>query len=419
MMTLALLIAMTSNLTNDIPQTTASVVKLTNSSGKYSLSVNGKPYLVKGAGGNNNLQLLAQSEGNTVRTWGADNLQADLDRAHAAGIMVTAGIWLQHSDSFDYSNAAEVKKQHDAALEVVKKFKNHPALLMWAFGNEMEAYGEANDPNLWNAVNSIARDAKKFDPNHPTMTVIAEIGAQRLPSIKKYCPDIDIVGVNSYGGAASLAERYRPFNVGKPYMITEFGPLGTWEMPKTPWGAPIEQTSTEKIETYRNAYEKNVLDASDICIGSFAFLWGNKQEGTSTWFGMFLPDGTKTSAVDVMTEFWRGKKPDNLCPRIQSLTVSQKENLKPGQRIVATLRATDPESNSIKVKWVLVEETKVYLTAGRDEAIPDPFPKALVESSNTEATFQLPEAPGNYRVFAYVYDGKGGAAVANIPIQSK
>jgi hypothetical protein len=393
------------------------VVRVNQSGGQFQLTVDGQPYFVKGVGGSSHLDLFVASGGNTFRTWGAENLQRDLDEAHKRGLMVCAGIWLQHSNGFDYRDQARVKKQFDEAIAVVKKFKDHPALLMWAFGNEMEAFGDGGDSAVWTAVNDIAKAAKTIDKNHPTMSVTADIGGGRVPGMNKYCPDVDIHGINSYGGALNLPARYKKAGGVKPYLLTEFGPLGTWEVAKTAWGAPIEQSSTAKVMTYREAYLTSVKGNPAQCLGSFAFLWGNKQEGTSTWFGMLLPDGTRTGAVDLMTEFWSGKKPKNLCPEIQSLEVAQTDGLKPGSVIKAALRASDPEKGILTVNWALVGETEEYLTAGRDEKVPPKHPGAFVTGNSTSATFKMPSTKGAYRVFAYVYDSHGGAAVANVPVR--
>ena len=63
----------------------------------------------------------------------------------------------------------------------------------------------------------------------PTMTVIAEVGGNKVPNLHKYCPDIDIVGINSYAGLQNVGDRYLervPASTGKPYIITEFGAPG-------------------------------------------------------------------------------------------------------------------------------------------------------------------------------------------------
>ena len=73
-----------------------------------------------------------------------------------------------------------------------------------------------------------------------------EIGTTKLKHIQDLCPDIDMVGVNAYGGAATLPQRYRELGGAKPYLLTEYGPGGHWESPKADWGASLEPTSTEK-----------------------------------------------------------------------------------------------------------------------------------------------------------------------------
>ncbi len=394
----------------------ASIVRIAGEIGQYSLTVNGQPFFVKGAGGDGSREMLKSAGGNAIRTWGAEQLETVLPEAEKHGLKVVAGIWLQHSTGFDYSHSVNVKKQFEESIAVVKKYKDHPAILMWAFGNEMEGYGDANDPNVYRAINDIAKEAKRIDPDHPTMTVTAEIGGSRVPFVHKYCPDIDVLGINSYGGAESLGKRYVDAGGKKPYIITEFGPLGQWEVGKTKWDAPIEMTSTAKAEIYRKAYLSSVLGKKGHCLGSFAFLWGNKQEATSTWFGMLLPDGAKVAAVDVMTEFWSGKPPANRCPEILEFVLDGENEINGSAFVSVKLRVSDPENDRLRVKWILTGETVEYLSAGQDEKVPHSYPEAFVAGNLETAKFKMPTKPGGYRIFATIYDGKGGAAVANIPL---
>jgi len=54
--------------------------------------------------------------------------------------------------------------------------------------------------------------------------------------------------INSYGGGPSLGARYRSGGGVKPFVVTEFGPPGSWESGSNSWGAPAELTSTAKGE---------------------------------------------------------------------------------------------------------------------------------------------------------------------------
>jgi Glycosyl hydrolases family 2, TIM barrel domain len=382
----------------------------------FTLTRDGKPYIIKGGGGDGPMKALADAGGNSIRTWGAEKAGAILDEAQKNGLTVTLGIWLGHRrHGFDYDNADQVAKQLDEARKIVLKYKDHPALLMWGLGNEMEGYDKGADGAIWSAVECVAAEVKRLDPNHPTMTVVAEIGGDRVKNLHRLCPSIDVIGINSYGGAASIPKRYKAIGGQKPFVLTEFGPPGIWETAKTPWGAPIEMTSTAKGESYRKTYEQAIAPGG-LCVGSYAFTWGFKQEATATWFGLFLPDGSKLAGVDVLTEMWTGKPPADRCPEIASLTITGSPELEPGATVKAALKASDPEGAALKVDWLLVGETARYATGGDAEAAPPSFRESVVRSTTTSAELAMPKGGGGYRLYAYVRDGKGGAAVANVPL---
>lgn len=383
----------------------------------WQLSRNGAPYFIRGAGGEGSGELLARLGGNSIRTWGTDDLQRKLDNAEKHGLSIAVGHWLGHErHGFSYSDPVQVAQQKAKVREVVLRYKDHPAVLLWGLGNEMEGYGRGDNAAIWSAVNDLAVLVKELDPNHPTMTVVAEIGGDRIPSIHRLCPAIDIVGINSYGGAASVAQRYRDAGGTKPYILTEFGPPGFWEVAKTPWGAALEPSSTEKALSYRRAYQKAVVDAKGLCLGSYAFLFGHKQEGSATWFGMLLPDGSKLGACDVMTAFWSGRPPSNRCPNIERLAVEGGTHVDPGTEIKAKLVVSDPENDRLTVRWILQADPVSNKVGGDAEAAPASFPESIVKATAQDAVVRMPSGGGAYRLFAYAYDGQGGAAVANVPL---
>ena len=362
----------------------------------------GKPYYVKGAGGDGSKKLFVECGGNSFRTWGVDDkTQAQLDEAHRLGLTVTVGMWLGHErHGFNYSSVDQVSAQTKAVRNAVLKFKNHPAVLCWAIGNEME--GEGHNAAVWSHIESLAAMVKRLDPNHPTMTVIAEIGDRKVEAIHKLCPSLDLVGINSYGGVQSIPERYRKAGGSKPYLVTEYGPNGVWEIPKDPRGLVIEPSSTAKAITYREAWKSLKAD-SRLCLGSYAFTWGHKQEATATWFGLLLPNGHRLGATDELTWLWSGKTSKNLCPTINELKLTSGGS-KPGERLSAKVQVSDPDGDDLTVRWVLAEDSQEFATGGDFQAAPPEFPKLVKKTGLNTAEVQLPEFGGVYRLYVYVSD---------------
>ncbi|RYG68083.1 hypothetical protein EON80_12400 [bacterium] len=393
-----------------------SEVKLVQNGAKWQLTRDGQHYFIKGVGGDGSKTDLKALGGNSFRTWGADNLEKQLDEAEKLGLTVTIGIWLGHKEhGFDYKDEAKVAEQYENAKKAIDRYKNHPALLMWAVGNEMEIGFPDEYPEVWQAVEKIAAYAKQSDPKHPVMTVVAEIGGNKVGNINKYCPSVDIIGINSYAGGPSIVERYPKAGGTKPFVVTEFGPAGTWESKRNDWGSVAEPTSTAKGAAYKATYEKTVL-GSPLSLGSYAFTWGNKQEASATWFGLLLPDGTRLEAVDDLSEFWTGKAPANRVPAIESLTLESPEKNKPGAVVKASLKTKDAENDALKVDWVLQHDPMEEGIGGATQATPPVFPDAIQNASKDGVTVTMPKFGGGYRLFAYIRDGKGGGAVGNIPL---
>ncbi len=322
-----------------------SFVRLDHSTAGYRLLFDGKPYPIKGAGGDGSMKMLAAAGGNSLRTWGADNLGDVLEEARRNHLTVAAGIWLQHTDGMNYNDASAVKKQFDMCRDVVRQYRDSPSLLLWSIGNEEE--NEGDDAAIWKAVEDIAKMIHSEDPNHPVMTVVSEGKPSKIQNLNKYCPDIDIVGINSYAPAPTLPKRYRDAGGVKPYILTEYGVRGWWESGKTSWGAPYELTSTEKMAGYREAYQANVVGNESLCLGSYAFLWSHKIEGTPTWFGMFTPDNAPTGAVDVVSEMWTGRPVADPAPTIGKITIAGGDTFSPGQKIRALVEARIATANRV------------------------------------------------------------------------
>jgi len=214
-----------------------------------------------------------------------------------------------------------------------------------------------------------------------------------------------------------LARRHWP----KPYTITEWGPTGHWQVPKTKWRVPLEQTSSEKAEAIRKRYQDVILADADHCLGSFVFYWSEKQETTHTWYGLFR-DGLRTESIDVMQHLWSGAWPKNRAPGIRSLTIEgfsdpRSIHLKAGATHRANVEATDPESDPLTFVWEIRPEVKIPpgSYAGQLEKRVKPIDGLIHDPTRRRVEFTAPPTAGPYRVFVTILDGNGHAAYGNLP----
>ena len=379
----------------------------------------GEPYYINGIGGQVYMDRAAEYGANSVRTWGAHEAISILDEAHALGHTVLFGLWVGcERQGFDYDDSKAVQAQLERFTEVVREYKDHPAILMWGIGNETDLF--YSDFKVWNAINDIAKMVHEEDPNHPTMTVTAGFDIAEAQLVMERAPHIDVYGINTYAGLIGIDAAIRASGWTKPYVITEWGPDGHWEVQKNKWGAPIEQTSTEKAASYKKRYEEGILRDKEMCIGSYVFLWGAKQETTPTWYGLFLEDGSETGVMDELQKGWSGEYPENRSPVLTAYTIDGKTRfddvyLNAGEYYEVAVEVSDPDNDDLTFTWELLPESTDIKSGGDAESRPDAVPiKAKSDDLNTSVLeFRAPRKEGPYRLFVYVRDGNGNAATAN------
>ena len=400
-------------------------VEIRQEGASFQILRDGEPYFIKGIGGRNYLETAAAAGANSIRTWDPSNADELLDRAQDLQMTVMMGIWLSH-DAADYADPCYTERKIDEVISLVERYRDHPALLMWSLGNEINL--EGGDTNeAWMFLDDLARRIKEMDPNHPVISVIA-YNKSTLDAISALAPHLDAVGINAYAAVDALRETIdRSFYQG-PYIVTEWGVDGHWEATQTSWGRPIEATSAIKEEWHLMRYDHDILANGDRCIGSYVFLWGQKQERTSTWYSMFQKDilGTDTGAVsfpavDAMHFNWSGTWPLNRAPQVSRMLindVSAEENitLSPNEPLVSKVKAGDPDDDKLTYIWELLEEPEELGIGGSYEA----RPRTLISVKGTRTAMLNLRAPGlagQYRLFVYVLDNNGHAGTANIPFQ--
>lgn len=375
----------------------------------------GQPFTLNGVGGSHDLDTLVEAGGTSFRTWGTGpETQAQLDDAHERGLAVAVGIWLGHErHGFDWSNANQIAEQRSAVRASVEAYKDHPAVLVWGLGNEMEGFGEGRDPAIWSEVCSLAEMIQELDPHHPVMTTTADIGGGRIAGVDA-CEHIDIHGVNSYGGAPSLVDRFEEGGGTKPIILTEYGPPGTWEIGRTSFGAPPELTSTDKAVIYANIAGE-VIGNEDRILGGYAFLWGFKTEATATWFGLYLSDDTRLGGVDALASVWGGTLA-NHAPEVTPIEVEGGDHVEPGSIVEVRWTAKDPDGDPLETRWVLRREITSESVGGDPQGLPPALHDVVLSHTTETAQLRMPESNGTHRLYAVTHDGKGAGAAASVPL---
>jgi len=145
------------------------------------------------------------------------------------------GKWVPFVDYSDPLTRETLKRD---MVEIVRKYKDVPGVLMFAFGNESNyglswssfeienlPEGEQNTAKaryLYSLFNEVIAAGKAVAPNHPFTIVNGDI--QYIDLIAEYCKDMDVLGVNAYRGPSFTnlwAEVDRKLDL--PVVFFEFG----------------------------------------------------------------------------------------------------------------------------------------------------------------------------------------------------
>jgi len=133
--------------------------------------------------------------------------------------------------------------------------------------------------------------------------------------------------------------------------------------------------------------------------------------------------------VDAMQLLWKGKWPPYRCPVIDGSILEKAVNpleeampsvYKPGAHVNCSIYTSDPTGEPVTLKWeVRKDVSKNPSTGGDVEPATPPIEGTVTKTQDKSAEIVMPSAPGDYRIFVYVYNQHGGAAAANLPVQVK
>ncbi len=242
--------------------------------------------------GINTLRLYHHSENKT--------LLRDLKRRFGIGVIMgdflgayTIGSDAAWEKGTDYTDPAQLEKMRQSVRDMVLENKDEDYVLMWMLGNENN-YGNANNANkvpeeFFRFADSVAQMIRDLDPQHPIALCAGDLGNLNL--ISQWCPNIDVLGVNSYRGShgfgrnfwRSLKQYWK-----KPVLISEFG-CPAW----VKFGEDSE--GGRKQAEYLMAAWKDIMNHSagfetGLAIGGSIFEWIDEWWKAGPQFGVWIHD---------------------------------------------------------------------------------------------------------------------------------
>ncbi|RHA40118.1 discoidin domain-containing protein [Cellulomonas rhizosphaerae] len=399
-------------------------VRLIGSQGNWTLAVNGKKWVTKGMTWGPaisefpaNVANFKELGVNTIRTWGTDaGSKALFDAAATAGIRVVAGFWLAPGGGPgsggcpNYVTDATYKANSmNDIVTWITAYKDNPGVLMWDVGNESllglgNCYSGAELETQRAAYATFVNDAAKrihqIDPNHPVTSTDAWTGA--WPYLKANAPDLDLYGLNSYGAICDAKQTWINGGYTKPYLITEGGPAGEWEVPNDVNGVPDQGTDQQNADGYTKAW--NCIGAHPgVALGATLFHYGNEGDFGGIWFNI-KPGNNKRLSYYAVAKAYGGTAATghNTPPKFSGMTIANQTGVVAGANVSVNASATDPDGDAITYH-VFVNSNYINKSGGLQEV---PFTR-----SGSTFTFTAPQTLGVWKAYVFAEDGKGNVGV--------
>ena len=310
----------------------------------------------------------------------------------------------------------KMQAYREQVLANVLRYRDHPALLGWALGNETwgllkqqytQPYLSVVRRNYVRMVEQLARDIHRLDPVHPVFTCMEHAGYQLNAELAAYsadAPSIDVLGINSYYRPLieSVYESVQTFAPNRPYLISEFGPNGYWNKDYNLLlaGRLREQAESEKATWYQCQWSKYVLHYKGANVGGIAYCWRDRYEGTATWFGLTDFRGRKKPSYTGLKALWTGHS-ERISPAPQ---IALPAYMCRGGRYLAEVKGMGGDLKGKQLSWCLLSDEYLHEV------------DANSESFGASLLFTVPKQGKNLRLYVSVSDDQGHVSTASAPV---
>ncbi|MBI3252410.1 MAG: hypothetical protein HYZ52_03715 [Candidatus Omnitrophica bacterium] len=194
----------------------------------------------------------------------------------------------------NYTDESFKAKIREEVLEMVRLYKDSPAVLLWVLGNENnysfdrnvqrwtndaldalppEKQREEKARIYYSYVNGLARDIKKIDTRHPVVLGVGEV--KSLEIAKEVCTDIDAIGMIAYRGPGFgnlFRQVQQKFDL--PVVMIEWGSDSFSALS----GRPDEEDQAEFLKLQWQDIERNAdpKKGAGNCLGGTLFEWSDE-----------------------------------------------------------------------------------------------------------------------------------------------
>ena len=412
--------------------------------GAWVLKQNGNSFFIRGAVMHHKIsrpELLKKIGGNVVRV--EPNLEL-VRKAYESGLYAYVNLPILHQrDGMDWDCETQVKELEIKIIESVNNLKHHPGILMWSLGNEHAIIPGSDvkeggyNKNVWERLDKIAKKIKKVDPDHFVGYAVSPFNVeQKLSEIVEYSQNLDYIGLNAYNEMKdNLFDANSVWK--KPILITEWGIDGWWSKNwKGHRSAREESTSFEKSRLIGERCR--VLESSrNLCVGGIVFFWGDRDEQSSTYWGLLHEDRT-TDSIGALAGVWGGelsreqpldlRKPNIENPNgvkiknVQFVRRKEEKSLKEseslslglegGQLYEASVLVENASERDIEYSWEIRNGLgkKVYGKSINKLVLLEGL---IVGEEDSRITFRAPKKNGIYRLHVFAAEGEDYVAYSN------
>lgn len=407
-----------------VPDSGPSHVEVTGGDGDWDLAVDGQPYTVRGFTwgpsfdtADHYMPMLTDMNANTIRTWGTgEDTRALLDSAAAHDVRVMMGFWLLPGGGpgsggcVDYRTDDAYKSETRAdILHWVDVYKDHPGVLMWNIGNEsilglQDCFSGQDLEDVRHAyaefVNEVSVAIHEADPNHPTTNTDAWAGA--WPYIQRGAPDLDLLSINAYGDVCGIRENWEDGGYDRPYLLTEGGAPGEWEVPDDANGVPDEPTDIAKGEAYVESWQC-LREHDGVSLGATFFHFGIEGDFGGVWFNVIPGDNKRLGYYAIARAWGVDTSAMNTPPRITAMDVADSGSVEAGTEFTVSVDMSDPDGDPITP--VVMLNSKYIDDAGGIAAA------EFTETSPGTYRVTAPDRLGVWKVYVFAEDGQGNVGV--------